>query len=61
MSSSTKFDDLDLKPELLGNLADLGYTEMTLVQAETLPLLLAGVDVLARANWPIRSPEKFAD
>ena len=49
-SSSTKFDDLDLKPELFGNLADLGYTEMTLVQAETLPLLLAGVDVLARAK-----------
>lgn len=50
MSSPTKFDGLDLKPELLGNLADLGYTEMTMVQAETLPLLLAGVDVLARAK-----------
>lgn len=50
MSSPTKFDGLDLKPELLGNLADLGYTEMTMVQAEALPLLLAGVDVLARAK-----------
>jgi ATP-independent RNA helicase DbpA len=50
LSSSTKFDDLDLKPDLLGNLADLGYTEMTMVQAETLPLLLADMDVLARAK-----------
>ena len=50
MSSSSKFDDLGLKPELFGNLADLGYTEMTLVQAKSLPLMLAGADVLARAK-----------
>ena len=50
MSSSRNFSDLNLKPDLLGNLADLGYAEMTLVQAETLPLLLAGDDVLARAK-----------
>jgi ATP-independent RNA helicase DbpA len=47
---STDFSALDLKPELLGNLADLGYLEMTLVQAETLPFLIAGRDVLARAK-----------
>jgi ATP-independent RNA helicase DbpA len=50
LPSSKNFHDLKLKPDLLGNLADLGYTEMTLVQAETLPLLLAGEDVLARAK-----------
>ncbi len=50
LSSSKNFSNLKLKPDLLGNLADLGYAEMTLVQAETLPLLLAGVDVLARAK-----------
>ena len=50
MPSSKNFHDLKLKPDLLGNLDDLGYTEMTLVQAETLPLLLDGVDVLARAK-----------
>ncbi|MEE8305806.1 MAG: ATP-dependent RNA helicase DbpA, partial [Gammaproteobacteria bacterium] len=37
-------------PELLGNLTDLGYAEMTLVQAQTLPRLIAGADVLARAK-----------
>ena len=50
MSSSRNFSDLKLKPDLIGNLADLGYAEMTLVQAEALPLLLAGEDVLARAK-----------
>jgi ATP-independent RNA helicase DbpA len=50
VSSSTEFGVLKLKPELLGNLADLGYNEMTLVQAETLPLLIDGADVLARAK-----------
>ena len=50
LSSSRNFSDLKLKPDLVGNLADLGYAEMTLVQAETLPLLLTGADVLARAK-----------
>jgi len=50
VSDLTDFSKLKLKPELFANLADLGYTEMTLVQAETLPLLIAGADVLARAK-----------
>ncbi|MCJ7592732.1 MAG: ATP-dependent RNA helicase DbpA [Woeseiaceae bacterium] len=50
MTDTTEFSTLNLKPELLGNLVDLGYTEMTLVQAETLPLLIDGMDVLARAK-----------
>ncbi len=44
------FSTLNLKPGLLGNLAELGYTEMTMVQAQTLPLLIGGRDVLARAK-----------
>lgn len=50
MSDAYAFSTLDLKPELLSNLSDIGYTEMTLVQAETLPRLIAGADVLARAK-----------
>ena len=48
--STTSFSTLGLKAELLGNLSDLGYKEMTLVQAETLPLLIKDADVLARAK-----------
>ena len=50
MSDATDFSRLKLKPELLGNLAELGYTEMTMVQAEALPLLIDGVDIVARAK-----------
>ncbi|NNM21689.1 MAG: ATP-dependent RNA helicase DbpA [Gammaproteobacteria bacterium] len=50
MSDPAPFDTLDLKPELLSNLGHLGYTGMTLVQAQTLPKLIAGADVLARAK-----------
>ncbi len=50
MSKPIRFSSLDLQPALLSNLADIGYTEMTLVQAETLPQLIGGSDVLARAK-----------
>jgi len=50
MPNPTAFDTLKLRPELLGNLADIGYSEMTLVQSDALPDLLAGNDVLARAK-----------
>ncbi len=50
MSDSTDFSLLKLRSELLRNLTDLNYNEMTLVQAETLPLLIDGRDVLARAK-----------
>ncbi len=50
MPSATKFTSLGLHPDLLRNLTDIGYTDMTLVQAETLPQLIGGPDVLARAK-----------
>ena len=50
MPDPAQFNSLDLKPALLSNIADIGYTEMTLVQAETLPHLIGGSDVLARAK-----------
>ncbi len=50
MSNSTHFRTLNLSSELLNNLDDLGYHDMTLVQAQTLPHVVAGKDVLARAK-----------
>ncbi|MGB5489748.1 MAG: ATP-dependent RNA helicase DbpA [Woeseiaceae bacterium] len=50
MSDVNSFSTLNLKPALLGNLAEIGYTQMTLVQAQALPKLLEGGDVLARAK-----------
>jgi ATP-independent RNA helicase DbpA len=44
------FASLHLKAPMLKNLASLGYAEMTPVQAHSLPLVLAGKDVIARAK-----------
>lgn len=44
------FSSLHIKSPMLKNLASLGYTEMTPVQAHSLPLILAGKDVIAKAK-----------
>ena len=44
------FDNLGLTPELVGVVADEGYTEPTPVQREAIPLILGGRDLLAGAQ-----------
>ena len=44
------FASLHLKGPMLKNLASLGYTSMTPVQAHSLPFILAGKDVIAKAK-----------
>ena len=44
------FSALPLSPETLANLDQLGYTEMTAIQAASLPLALAGKDLIAQAS-----------
>lgn len=44
------FKQLDLPAALLGNLDSLGYSQMTEVQALSLPPILAGKDVMAQAK-----------
>ncbi len=44
------FDTLSLSPATLSNLTQLGYTAMTPIQAASLPLTLAGRDLLAQAS-----------
>ena len=47
---SVEFSALPLKPALLENIASLDYTEMTPIQAESLPHILEGKDVIAQAK-----------
>src|SRR5690606_14459573 len=47
---NTDFSSLPLPPELLTNLDTLGYTAMTPIQAQSLPPVLAGRDLLAQAQ-----------
>ncbi len=48
--NTTNFSNLPLSKEMLHNLNEIGYAEMTPVQAETLPLILEGKDVIAQAK-----------
>ena len=45
-----EFSTLALSKSLLQNLDSLGYNEMTPIQAHSLPLILAGTDVIAQAK-----------
>ncbi len=47
---TTDFSRCKLAPALLANLVSLGYLQMTPIQAETLPHVLAGRDLIARAK-----------
>jgi len=48
--TDTAFSSLQLAPRFLANLTQLGYQQMTPVQASTLPLALAGRDLIAQAK-----------
>src|SRR5512140_1179642 len=48
--TQTAFSALHLKSPMLKNLDSLGYAGMTPIQAHTLPLILAGKDVIAKAK-----------
>ncbi|MBX2859466.1 MAG: ATP-dependent RNA helicase DbpA [Cellvibrionaceae bacterium] len=48
--NSVDFSHLNLQPALLENLRSLNYIEMTPIQAQSLPLILAGADVIAQGQ-----------
>jgi ATP-independent RNA helicase DbpA len=48
--SATAFERLPLTPAALANLRQLGYLSMTPIQAASLPLTLAGHDLIAQAK-----------
>ncbi|MBM7455834.1 ATP-independent RNA helicase DbpA [Oceanisphaera litoralis] len=48
--TNTEFSTLPLAPSLIANLTSLEYTRMTPIQAQSLPLMLEGKDVIAQAS-----------
>ena len=48
--NTLNFSDLSISKEMLNNLNEMKYTQMTPVQAETLPHILNGRDVIAQAK-----------
>jgi ATP-independent RNA helicase DbpA len=57
---ATSFSTLALPPAVLANLAQLGYLEMTPIQAAALPVALAGHDLLAQAKTGSGKTAAFA-
>jgi ATP-independent RNA helicase DbpA len=57
---TASFSNLPLPPHTLENLASLGYTAMTPIQAASLPLALAGHDLIAQAKTGSGKTAAFA-
>ena len=57
---SAGFGELDLRPELLRAVVDLGYEEPTPIQREAIPPLLAGRDLLGQAATGTGKTAAFA-
>ncbi|AEF24097.1 ATP-dependent RNA helicase DbpA [Pseudomonas fulva] len=48
--TATAFSSLALSPAMLANLESLGYAQMTPIQAQSLPVMLKGQDLIAQAK-----------
>ncbi len=59
-ASPTAFSTLPLSPATLANLEQLGYTEMTPIQAAALPPALLGKDIIAQAKTGSGKTAAFA-
>src|SRR5690625_5896481 len=60
LNKNTAFASLPLQAELLTNLDALGYSDMTPIQAQSLPEIVAGRDVLAQAKTGSGKTAAFA-
>jgi ATP-dependent RNA helicase DbpA len=58
--NNSEFSSLNLSPALLENLASLGYLQMTPIQAQSLPLVLDGKDLIAKAKTGSGKTAAFA-
>jgi ATP-dependent RNA helicase RhlE len=60
MGSPSSFVELGLRPELLRAVAEAGYTTPTPIQAQAIPLILAGKDVMGGAQTGTGKTAGFA-
>ncbi|MBW8306529.1 MAG: ATP-dependent RNA helicase DbpA, partial [Thiobacillus sp.] len=59
-TAGAPFDQLPLAPAVLANLRQLGYLTMTPIQAASLPIALAGYDLIAQAKTGSGKTAAFA-
>ena len=60
VSEQLRFNDLELNKQLLKALNDVGYETPTPIQAKTIPLMLAGKDLLGQAQTGTGKTAAFA-
>ena len=60
IDAALRFDTLALSPAMLANLTQLGYLGMTPIQAASLPIALAGHDLIAQAHTGSGKTAAFA-
>jgi ATP-dependent RNA helicase DeaD len=60
ITATVTFDDLGLSPAVLGALAEVGYEAPSPIQAATIPVLLAGHDMLGQAQTGTGKTAAFA-
>lgn len=58
--SVTRFDEMDLNPQVFASLQDVGYATPTPIQALTIPHLIQGNDVLGQARTGTGKTAAFA-
>jgi len=59
-TNELKFSDLNLNPNLLKSLEEVGYENPTPIQAQTIPYLLAGKDLVGQAQTGTGKTAAFA-
>lgn len=58
--NKTKFEELNLSKDLLKAITDLGFKETTPIQAQAIPEILAGHDVIGQASTGTGKTAAFA-
>ena len=48
--NTIRFDELDLNPQILRGIADMGFEEATPIQSQAIPVVMSGVDVIGQAQ-----------
>ena len=57
---TNQFKELDIKPEILKAVVNMGFEEMTPIQAQAIPVELEGYDVVGHAQTGTGKTAAFA-